>query len=390
VGIQWIAIFLTVLVLAWGKRGRASSDKKAGISCLLMLLLLNVGYLFELMASGESGAFLAVQIQYGAMIFVGYFMCLFFCYYAKNYAPQWVLVYSFIFDLMILVIVWTSNWHDLIFKNVRYRMTSQGYELFFARGELFVLAFLGCGILPLVVSFVMIVSYISRGGTVRLRRRIALVSVLLLAVYLLLLAFFEKAFPFYYNAAAPISMLLMDLFVVFFWGRDGFHLETATRDIAFDTLAEGVIVTDAAMDLLYYNNAAKKMFPELDPSLMQHNIMRLRCIPLELFEDYEKKEVDMGNRHYGATKVKVTDTWNEIRGYVMVFEDQTMTYNYLAEIADGRKKAQVAEQEGIEQSSIMQRDWENYKNDSFYVGNLSWTEVMLSVKELAKSMGISE
>jgi hypothetical protein len=39
--------------------------------------------------------------------------------------------------------------------------------------------------------------------------------------------------------------------------------------------------------------------------------------------------------------------------------------------------------DGVEQNPIMQRDWENYKNDSFYVGNLSWTEVMLSVKELA-------
>jgi predicted nucleotidyltransferase component of viral defense system len=40
--------------------------------------------------------------------------------------------------------------------------------------------------------------------------------------------------------------------------------------------------------------------------------------------------------------------------------------------------------ESVEQNSIMQRDWENYRNDSFYVGNLSWTEVMLSVKKLAR------
>jgi predicted nucleotidyltransferase component of viral defense system len=42
--------------------------------------------------------------------------------------------------------------------------------------------------------------------------------------------------------------------------------------------------------------------------------------------------------------------------------------------------------ESVERNSTMQRDWENYRNDSFYVGNLLWTEVMLSVKELARKI----
>jgi predicted nucleotidyltransferase component of viral defense system len=42
--------------------------------------------------------------------------------------------------------------------------------------------------------------------------------------------------------------------------------------------------------------------------------------------------------------------------------------------------------ESVERNSTMQRDWENYRNDSFYVGNLLWTEVMLSVKKLARKI----
>jgi hypothetical protein len=39
--------------------------------------------------------------------------------------------------------------------------------------------------------------------------------------------------------------------------------------------------------------------------------------------------------------------------------------------------------ENIELNGIMQREWENYKRNSFFVGDLSWDEVMISVKELA-------
>ncbi len=34
----------------------------------------------------------------------------------------------------------------------------------------------------------------------------------------------------------------------------------------------------------------------------------------------------------------------------------------------------------------MKARWENYKNDSFFVGDLSWDDVMESVKRLASNV----
>lgn len=35
--------------------------------------------------------------------------------------------------------------------------------------------------------------------------------------------------------------------------------------------------------------------------------------------------------------------------------------------------------DAVEKSEVMQKDWENYRRDSFFVGELSWEDVVKSV-----------
>ena len=79
--LQWSAIIFTIFVLVWTNQGKSTGEKKAGISFLVMNLLINIGYLFELMADSRSAAFLSIQIEYAGLIFMGYFICLFFAFY---------------------------------------------------------------------------------------------------------------------------------------------------------------------------------------------------------------------------------------------------------------------------------------------------------------------
>lgn len=43
----------------------------------------------------------------------------------------------------------------------------------------------------------------------------------------------------------------------------------------------------------------------------------------------------------------------------------------------------------IENDDVMRRQWENYNNASFYVGDLSWQTVMADVKSLAETCGLT-
>lgn len=40
----------------------------------------------------------------------------------------------------------------------------------------------------------------------------------------------------------------------------------------------------------------------------------------------------------------------------------------------------------VESDEVMKRQWETFKEDSFFVGELSWENVMGSVKELASEV----
>lgn len=40
----------------------------------------------------------------------------------------------------------------------------------------------------------------------------------------------------------------------------------------------------------------------------------------------------------------------------------------------------------VESEEVMRRQWDNYQKESFFVGNLTWDEVMESVKLLAESV----
>ena len=347
IGLQWAAIIITLIILVRTNRGKSTREKKAGMSFLVMTLLLNIGYLFELMAVDRSAAFMSLQIEYAGLIFMGYFICLFFSYYAKRDVPQWVGVYTLIFDMLILVVTWTSNWHELIFKNVHYGLVDGRYELLYERGELYIFIILGCELAPLAMAVIMLISYMGTEWVARLRRQAVLMAFMLFTAFGLSAVFFMKISPFHYNFAGPASMLLADLFALRFWGNEGFHPETASMQTAFDNLREGVIILDGAMQLKSYNQAAKHIFPELEPSLVNHNIKRLYSIPLEIFEEYDKKEVEFGNRHYEVSRYEVRDSWSSIRGYVLILNDKTMECNYIAEISSGRKRAEVAEQEAL-------------------------------------------
>jgi len=345
--LQWVTIFFTILLLFWTNRGKSTKEKKAIVAYMVMTLVLNIAYLFEMMSGDQAVDFTELEIEYGCLIFMGYFICLFFCYYATNHVPQWVKVYTLIYDMIMLVVVWTSAYHELMFKNVTYVPVARGYDLIFEHGELYVFAIVGCEVVPVIVSLFVVISYIGKENSLNLRRQMVWMALVVYASYAAEVVFFTRALVGSYNFAAPAGMLLVDLFVLFFWGRRGFHMETAAIDTVFENMQEGVIVLNKPLDLLYYNDAAKSIFPELEPELFRHNIRRLHSIPLEMFEDYEQKELDLGSRHYEVTRAPIHDSWSGVCGYVLIINDQTKEYNYIAEISSGRKKAESAQQDAL-------------------------------------------
>jgi hypothetical protein len=136
-------------------------------------------------------------------------------------------------------------------------------------------------------------------------------------------------------------------------------------------ISTGDVITPTAIELSY-----KLMFEERYISLWTYNIETLLA---------EKLETIMAR---GTTNTRMRDFYviHIISGQEDI--DADILKKAFLSTSKKRNTLELIDKfpeilDGVEQNTIMQRDWENYKNDSFYVGNLSWTEVMLSVKELA-------
>jgi predicted nucleotidyltransferase component of viral defense system len=136
-------------------------------------------------------------------------------------------------------------------------------------------------------------------------------------------------------------------------------------------ISTGDVITPAAVELSY-----KLMFEERYISLWTYNIETLLA---------EKLETIMAR---GTANTRMRDFYDIHIISRQEDVDVDILKRAFISTSEKRNTLELIDKfpkilESVEQNPIMQRDWENYKNDSFYVGNLSWTEVMLSVKKLA-------
>lgn len=345
--VQWIAFFITIITLFSTNRGQSTRVEKTAISYVIMTLVMGVGYLFELSVTQQESVFLARQMQCGAGLFMGYFLSLFIYYQVKNRAPAMLAVYGMIYDLMLLVAVWTSNRHELVFRNVHFEQINGVQQLAYESGELSIFISFGCVIVPVIASVAMLVSYLGRESSRWLRRQLLQMTLVLYGSYFLEMLFLADVLPGAYDFTGALGMLAADLFIWRFLGKKGFQLESAAAESVLDGMSEGVIVLDTAGKLVSYNTAARRIFPELESGMLGHSIRRLSSIPLELFEEYGQKETDIDNHHYEVTKIKISDEWSQARGQILLLSDRTKERSYIEEIQTVRKKAENAQQEAM-------------------------------------------
>lgn len=361
--LQWTAFFITIITLFSTNRGQSTRVEKTVISYVIMTLVAGAGYLFELSASGAEAIFMARQMQCGAELFMGYFLCLFFYYRIKNRLSGMLAVYGMLYNLALLVAVWTSSRHELVFRGVRY----DSGHLVYTGGELGIFITAGSVLVPVILSVVMLVSYLGRENCVQARRQMIGMAVVLFASYGSEQLFFAQAAG-DYNFWGAAGMLFADVFIWHFLGQKGFQLESAAAETVLAGMDEGVIVLDAAGRLVSCNAAALCIFPDLAGVQAGHGIRRLQSIPLALFSDYEQLETDIDNHHYIVKQTNIQDAWAQGRGRILVFTDCTKERAYIEEITAVRKKAESAKEEAI---SAMREARHANRMKSDFLTNLS-------------------
>jgi Domain of unknown function (DUF1814). len=151
------------------------------------------------------------------------------------------------------------------------------------------------------------------------------------------------------------------------------NLDRLRQVIKID-VSTGDVITPGAVEFSY-----KLMFEERSISLWTYNLETLLA---------EKLETIMAR---GTANTRMRDFYDI---HIILQQEQidsdVLRKAFLA-TSQKRKSQLLIPQfdrtlDAVEKSEAMQKDWENYKRDAFFVGELSWSDVMQSVWLLAEKV----
>jgi predicted nucleotidyltransferase component of viral defense system len=139
-------------------------------------------------------------------------------------------------------------------------------------------------------------------------------------------------------------------------------------------ISTGDVITPTAVEFSY-----KLMFEERSISLWTYNIETLLA---------EKLETIMAR---GTANTRMRDFYDIHIISKQEDVDADILKSAFQATSKKRETLEMITQfsailESVDQNPAMQKDWENYKRDSFFVGDLYWSEVMLSVRKLASKV----
>lgn len=151
------------------------------------------------------------------------------------------------------------------------------------------------------------------------------------------------------------------------------NLDRLRQAIKID-ISIGDVITPGAVEFSY-----KLMFEERSISLWTYNLETLLA---------EKLETIMAR---GTANTRMRDFYDiHIILQQELIEFDVLYKAFLATSQKRKSQSLVPQLEmtldAVEKSEAMRKDWENYKRDSFFVGELSWEDVTKSVRMLAEKV----
>ena len=139
-------------------------------------------------------------------------------------------------------------------------------------------------------------------------------------------------------------------------------------------ISTGNVITPGAMEYSY-----NLMFEERIISLWTYNLETMLA---------EKLETIMAR---GTANTRMRDFYDvHVISRQESYDPSTLKRAFLATSSKRNTMDQISNfrkiLETVEFDDAMKRQWENFRQESFFVGDLTWVEVMESVKLLAKSV----
>lgn len=331
IGIQILAVAITIFVTIFIYHENVSESQKYLGLLSVSVLFQMIGYLLELTAKSAEGLIMATKIQYFGLSFMATFL-LFLIMRCCNIEVK--TIFSIVLTCIDAVFVFSSltlEYHDLYYKSYELLEADGRTYLIFEPGVLLVVAFFFQVLLSILQLVITIRNYMINRN--RMNIYIILISSVTLIPYISIIL--NHTVLDYRNNLMEMGCLLAFLiqtcFIIRFRIFDS--IQSAKDDIV-QTVSEGLFIIDVSKKLLYANEIALSILPELSIEQEQQKIIN------HIYRN-NKKTLDYGGRHYKVSVVPFYDK-RILKGYNLWLFDKTEETEVTHRLIEVKEQAEEA------------------------------------------------
>lgn len=325
--------FLTLLSIA---RKKASETQKVLLIACCCAFVSILAYTMEINAKSLEAMVMAVKFGYVGKCYVLLFFLMFMAYYCNVEIPKVVFRVFLVFNTFMLALVLTCDRHKLYYKSIR--LSNEGL---FPHVELekgicyWMLMAVMIGLMAWYI--ILCLTEVKKRKGIEKKRLLllsfsGLIPGYMLTVYLTGIMDILDPVP----LGIVLSCMLLTLNVTKYGLLDTMEL---AREKIIENTKDGLVILDAGYNLLYANDVAKELFPDINNTGDREEQIR------EIFkENATEAVVNIGGRNYEIRVSRIEDEnyVGNIRGYLAWIFDMTFVNRYTEEMIRLRQEAEKA------------------------------------------------
>jgi len=340
-GLFTVCVTVIAMVFLMLDDGGAREQKLMGYF-LCGSLIQSVGYILELTAPTLEAAVMSVKVQYLGSITVPLCYCWFMYSYCYRNPPQRLLNILGTIDAVILVIIFTLDWHQLYYRDIEWLVAGDGHHyLNLIYGPVYPFFLICSCAIPYGLSQYALFRTILERPEEAGARKYKFIMFLSIFPILALIAYAGKLTHMY--DLTPSAMgLALSLVVILIWRSRTYDFKQLAADVLLNNMGDGVIATDGQKRVLSYNPAAAEIFPSLRLCRQGDGISKVPEFPEEILEDNVNQEFSIDGRFYEGHVQLILDRYKKKQGYVALILDVTDNRNYIEEIKRVHEQAKQA------------------------------------------------
>ncbi len=331
--IQYICIFgLFIESVIVFKRWRRPLHSYLFISCMATLIS-SLGYLVELNSWTEESFITAVKFSYFGSIWIALFAFLFIKELCGIKIPSWVSWLLMLAYAAVYIFILTLQEHNLYYTDIQFVTSGVFPRLIHGNGIVHGLFdLMQMCLIILGVSFLFI--RYRREKSTRAGNRLALVffAYLIESIFYMVQNLHYIKITEIFDITSIGYLLGTVLMLVAILKFDLLGTGELARQVMIDRLSEGIIVEDRHGEVVYYNDLAKELYPEL----VYEPVMVVDEIKAAIGKE---KNIEINERIY-TPEFNIIDYMGEQLGKLYALVDDTDHYLYMDEL---KKQKEIAD-----------------------------------------------